>query len=224
MKVIFMEPETPGNIGALARVMNNFDLKDLILINPQCEIDTSETRALAKHAYETVKNARILDELDKISGEIDHLIGSTGIIPDKYSWQRTHLTPKQLKKNTEKVEGEIGVLLGREGKGLTNEELEKCNVVVNVPTSSNYPVMNITHAAAIIIYELREIEDKKRETTGKERETLIKYFNETVDQLEGIKDPEEVKEIFERVLDKSFLQPKESRSLIATFKRVKENL
>ncbi len=32
--VVFVEPETPGNIGFLARTMKNFGLSQLVLINP----------------------------------------------------------------------------------------------------------------------------------------------------------------------------------------------
>lgn len=222
MKVVFVEPETPGNIGALARAMNNFDVEELILINPQCEVETGETRKLAKHAYETVKNARMLDSLEEVKEEVEYLVGSTGITPDNYKWERSCLTPKQLKENTEDIKGEIALALGREGKGLNNEELRKCNAVVHIPTSKEYPVMNITHAAAIILYELRNTKEGTKQT--KEEETMIKYFNEIVEDLDGLKKPEEVKKIFRRITGKAFLDKKEPRSMTAVLRRIKEEL
>lgn len=223
MKVVFVEPETPGNIGALARAMNNFGVEELILINPQCEVECGETRARAKHAYDTVKNARILDNLEKVKEETDLLIGSTGITPDKYSYERSTLTPKQLKENIAEAKGEITIMLGREGKGLTNEELKKCDLTVHIPTNEDYPVMNITHAAVIMLYELKEIKEEGKPPV-EEKETLERYFNQTIDDLEDIKKPEEVKNIFRTVINKSFIRRKEARSLIAAFRRIKERL
>ena len=226
MKVVFVEPETSGNIGALARVMNNFGEDELILINPQCEVETGETRARAKHAYETIKNARILENLDQVKEEADTLIGTTGKIPENYKWERTHLTPTELRENIEKGEGENALILGREGKGLSNEELRKCDVVAHIPTNEEYPVMNITHAATVLLYELYKAE-KNTENPGKiskEKQTLFKYTEETIENLEDIKKPEETKKIFKRVLNKSFLQEKEAHSLISAFKEIKNKL
>lgn len=225
MKVIFMEPETPGNIGALARAMNNFGFKELILINPQCEVETGETRARAKHAYETIRNARILPTLDKIEGEIDHLIGTTGSIPDSYSAQRSYLTPKQLKENSDKLEGKTALILGREGTGLTNEELDRCSLVIHVPTNKEYPIMNITHAAVILLYELRHMENTEEENISQGKtDTLLKYFNESIDKIDGIRNPEEIKKVFEKTIHKSFPRPKEINSLITAFREINENL
>lgn len=225
-KVVFVEPETPGNIGALARAMNNFDAGEMILINPKCEVECSETRARAKHAYDTVRNARILNEFKDVEDDFDFLIGSTGLTPDNYSWERSTVTSEELRENVSRAEGEIALVLGREGKGLNNEELKMCDVVVNIPTSDEYPVMNITHAAAIILYEIhRGKEGKTRgKQRGKERETLLNYFNETIDNLDNIKKPEEVKNIFKRVINKSFIKPKESYALISAFKGIKNKL
>lgn len=225
MKVIFMEPETPGNIGALARAMNNFGFKELILINPQCEVETGETRARAKHAYETIRNARILPKLEKVEGEIDHLIGTTGSVPDSYSAERSCITPKQLKENIDKLEGETALILGREGTGLTNEELEKCSLVIHIPTDKEYPVMNITHAAVILLYELRHMENTKEEKISQGKtNTLLNYFNESIDKIERIRKPEEVKKIFERTVHKSFPRQKEIDALITAFREIDEKL
>ncbi|MFW5902372.1 MAG: RNA methyltransferase [archaeon] len=229
MKVVFVEPETPGNIGALARVMNNFGEKELILINPQCEVETGETIARAKHAYETVKNARRLESLEDVKKETNQMIGTTGKIPDNYKWERTHLTPKQLRENIKKSKGKNALVLGREGKGLTNKELEICDVVAHIPTNKEYPVMNITHAATVLLYEMHQAnkgkdEKDKTDKVPKEKGTLFDYIDQTIDELKEIKKPEETKQIFKRVLNKSFMKKKESYALINTFKEIKEKL
>jgi len=229
MKVVFVEPETSGNIGALARVMSNFGEKELILINPQCKVETGETIARAKHAYEIVKNARRLNNLEEVKKETNQMIGTTGKIPDNYNWKRTYLTPVQLRENIKETKGERALILGREGKGLTNEELEKCDVVAHIPTDKDYPIMNITHAATVFLYEIdkanKEIGEEQKKTEGsKEKEKLFEYIDNIIDKLEEIKKPKETKKITRRVLNKSFMKKKESYALINLFKEIKKEL
>lgn len=55
------------------------------------------------------------------------------------------------------VNGNIALLFGREGDGLNNQEIEQCDILVTIPTSDEYPIMNITHAAAIIFMKYLKI-------------------------------------------------------------------
>ena len=50
--------------------------------------------------------------------------------------------------------GKVLILLGREDIGLKNEELKICDVVVSIPANPEYPIMNVSHAAAINFYEI----------------------------------------------------------------------
>ena len=54
------------------------------------------------------------------------------------------------------------MLIGREGDGLNNHEINLCDFMVTIPTFPEYPVLNASHAAAIIFYELfKHSKDKK---------------------------------------------------------------
>ena len=59
--VVFVEPETPGNIGFLARTMKNFGLINLVLINP-CKLE-NESYYQAMHARDVVSNLQTYDSL-----------------------------------------------------------------------------------------------------------------------------------------------------------------
>ena len=48
--IIVIEIENPGNLGAIARAMANFGLKNLVLVNPKCSIDHHDAKCRAKHA------------------------------------------------------------------------------------------------------------------------------------------------------------------------------
>ena len=80
-------------------------------------------------------------------------------------------------------------LFGREGDGLTNQELELCDLVVSIPTHESYPILNITHAAAIIFYELFKTQKKYPvenldEASLEEKKGLIDYADEVLDKLD----------------------------------------
>ena len=63
LHVIFLEPETSGNVGAIARAMKNFGLRNLVVINPQCDIRDDDARKRAKHARSILNNAKQFSSL-----------------------------------------------------------------------------------------------------------------------------------------------------------------
>lgn len=147
--IILAEPEHPGNIGAICRVMANFGAKDLVLINPKTEI-TQEAHNLAKNAQSILNNARIADW--KVLSEFRVVAATAGIRTSDLNMHRSPLTPRQA---AEKLAGGKGValLFGRERNGLTNAELAKADFVITIPTTSEYTSMNLSHAVAVMLYE-----------------------------------------------------------------------
>ena len=218
--VVFVEPESSGNIGALARVMKNFGLRELILVNPKCEIDR-EARARAKHAFDIIEKARIVKSFGKI-GNFDFVIGTTGKITPDYNEVRCSITPRELAK---RAKGKIAIVLGREGIGLTNDELALCDIVVHIPTDSRYPVMNITYAAAIIFYELfsagKEVGEK---ASKREKEVLLDYFDRILNDLPAIRDKKKVGKIFRNVINRSMIAGKEAHTLAGVLNEIKKKV
>lgn len=151
--IVFVECETPGNIGFLARTMANFGLKNLVLINPPTL--TNEAYYQATHGKYIVENAKIYPTLDDFyqSQRIDFKVASTGMAGGSYNLSRIPIRPEELGRSMN-VSNKIAILFGREGNGLTNKEIEDCDICVSIPTDPTYPIMNISHAAAIIFYEL----------------------------------------------------------------------
>jgi len=67
-------------------------------------------------------------------------------------WGRHKLAPRVSPGKT--MEGGVALLLGREDFGLFEEELARCDLLVTIPASREYPILNLSHAAAILLYEL----------------------------------------------------------------------
>jgi len=219
--VVFIEPESSGNIGALARVMKNFGLRDLILVNPQCKID-KEARARAKHAFDVIENARIVKGFDKI-GDFDLVIGTTGKTVANYDEVRHSVTPRELAKRIK--DGRIALVLGREGIGLKNDELSKCDLVVHIPTDHRYPVMNVSHAAAIVLYELFSA-DKTIGTgaSSREKEILFEHFEEILNGLEEIRDKKKMAKVFRNIVNRAAIEGKEAHTLAGALNEINKKV
>jgi tRNA/rRNA methyltransferase len=150
--VILVEPEHSGNVGAIARVMANFNLKNLVLINPKCNHLDEEAQGRSKHARDVLKKAKIMDF--SCLKDFDYVIGTSAIIGTDYNIPRCPLTPEELALKLKDRKSTFALVFGREGSGLSNEEISKCDFMVKIPSSTDYPTLNISHAAAIIFYAL----------------------------------------------------------------------
>jgi len=221
-KVILAEPKFQGNIGAVARVMKNFGLKDLILVNP-CEVG-DETYQRAMHAKEIVDNAEICKNLDDSLDGLDYIVGTSGI--DSKSDKkhlRNNLSPKEFASKMVGLEAEVGIIFGREDYGLYNDELKRCDTVITIPASGEYPILNISHSASIIFYELFSIQSKgrqKREASRFERDKLMEHF---VELLDAVNYPEHKKKnttvMFQRILGRAVLSKWEFHTLMGVFSK-----
>ncbi len=227
--VVFVECETSGNVGFLARTMANFGLKNLVLINP-CELK-DDAYYQSMHAKEIVESAEIYDTLEHFleSKGIDFIIGSTGTPGGSYNLSRIPIKPEELsiKMNPS---NKIAILFGREGDGLTNSEIDKCDIIVSIPTDPSYPIMNITHAAAIIFYEIfknRNSFPKEGldESTHIEKEYLLKSMDDVISNLDI---PEHKKrngnKTFKNIVNRAFITGRESHTLMGILRHIKEDL
>ncbi|BAW30810.1 MAG TPA: TrmJ/YjtD family RNA methyltransferase [Methanothermobacter sp.] len=228
ISVVFVEPETPGNIGFIARTMKNFGLKKLILINP-CELD-EEAYLYAMHATDILENSitfkSLNDMLDKLP--VDFLVGTTGIPGGSYKLERLPLRPEQFAKALN-TNAKIAILFGREGNGLTNKEISKCDIIVSIPTSQEYPIMNVSHAAAIIFYEIfkkREYKPKGiEEASGLEKKLLISDMKDVISSLDL---PDHKKKVamraFRNLIGRAFITGREAHTLKGILRRIKKRL
>lgn len=224
--VIVVEIEKPGNLGAIARAMANFGLKNLVLINPKCEVKADEAIWRAKHAKNILETAIVTDfsVLDKY----DYLIATTAILGTYYNLPRCPITPEQMAEKVNSIRGRsVGLLIGREGPGLTNEEVKRCDFVVTIP-ASKYCTLNISHACAIIFYELFKAKGKKELTekfipiNNKEREHLLKRFDELFETIDfgSFQKKETQKMTWKRVLGKAMLTKREAFVIFGLLKRL----
>lgn len=183
-----VEPLYETNIGYVARCMMNFGLSRLIIVNPRCGIG-EEARRYSMHGLSVLEKATVVGALEEVLSGFDLVVGTTGKTTRRLSHVRRCITPEMLARRVRDYDGSVIVLLGREDIGLTNDELEKCDVIVNIPANPEYPILNVSHAAAIIFYELYKGAGRGRPAHEmphrEEVEVLLKYFRGLVLLLEG---------------------------------------
>ena len=227
--IVFVECETPGNIGFLARTMANFGLKNLVLINPPTL--TNEAYYQATHGKYIVENAKIYPSLDDFyqSQRIDFKVASTGMAGGSYNLSRIPIRPEELGKSLN-VSNKIAILFGREGDGLSNKEIGDCDICVSIPTDPTYPIMNISHAAAIIFYELfKNKHDYGVEGLNKsgdlEKKYLVKDMEELIDCLDI---PDHKKrnglKTFNNIVSRAFITGREIHTLKGILRRLKNKI
>ena len=227
--IVFVECETPGNIGFLARTMANFGLRNLVLINPPTL--TPEAYYQATHGKYIVENALVYPTLDDFykSKRIDFKVASTGIAGGSYNLSRIPIKPEQLSKSIN-VNNKIAILFGREGDGLNNKEIDDCDICVSIPADPTYPVLNVSHAAAIIFYELFKNKHEfavegLEESTSLEKEYLVKDMEYLINSLDI---PEHKKKnglkTFRNIINRAFITGREAHTFKGILRRLKNKL
>ena len=222
--IILVEPKYPGNTGSVARVMKNFGFSNLILVNPAFSIDEDECRKYAMHAQDVLDNALILSSFEELVDSIDYLVGTTSIESrnDRHHLRKAMMV-KDFAREIYKMDGRIGIAFGREDYGLLNSEIEKCDLLVKIPTSDVYPSMNLSHAVAVLLYEIfssRYEPEERILASGMEKEKMYEFFDALLD---AINYPEYKKEntriLFRRVMGRSMLSKWEYHTLMGVFKK-----
>lgn len=223
--MVLVEPEEQGNIGAVARAMHNFGLSRLIVVNPKEKLG-EEAWARAKHAKHVLERAEIVPDLYSAIEGFDFVVGTTGTTIGDKNPVRTAVSPKNLSKIFNSFSGSVAMLFGREGSGLTNEELSRCDLVVSIPANPEYPILNVSHAAAIIFYELYQEKDVfvgrgVRMASRKEKERIIANV-ERISRFLGYPEHREklLLMIIKRLMGRQLITGREAYTIIGFTRRI----
>ena len=151
ISIAIVEPTYPVNVGHIARLAKNFGVSSLILINPCFKMD--EALPYASHGADVLKSSKVMS-FNEILQRFDLVVGTPSIPGGSRNITRDVVTPEAAAKRILESKGSVCLVLGRETIGLKNEELELCDMVISIPTGTLYRTLNISHAAAIILYTI----------------------------------------------------------------------
>jgi len=222
-RVVLVSPEYESNIGAVARAMKNFGFSDLCIVSPKCDPVGYDAIMYSKHARDLLESAKIYKSTREATKGCRLSVGTTGIL--FRHWNETIRSPLLLRQLSQKLskskEGKVALLFGGEGVGLSEAEISACDFLVTVPTSSKYPILNLSHAVAIVLYELSALSPRTFEPAGEqEKEALIRTFSLMADQFaHEMRNPRKTKIAFRRMVGKSMLTDKECASILGVLRR-----
>jgi tRNA/rRNA methyltransferase len=159
LAVAIVEPEFGINLGYLARTTANFGLNKLIVISKKNlnKNQLDQASQYSAHGRELVDNLEYIPSLRDLKKKFRIVVGTTAIEAKRKSniTRRTFSPEECAQKVSINCVGQkksICLVFGRDTTGLTNEELRECDYNITIRTRSSYNTLNLSHAAAIILY------------------------------------------------------------------------
>jgi len=212
IRVVMVETTHPGNIGAAARAMKTMGYNNLYLVKPKI-YPNAEATARAAGADDILSKAVVCDSLEQALQGCVTVVASTAR-PRTIS--HAVFTPREYAPKLYEMvkKGPVALVFGRESSGLSNEELEYCNVVLQIPTNPEFSSLNVASAIQILCYEfiqLLQLEDAGK--TDAERNDKEKIRLATADEMNYFYDHLE-----QSMIDVDFLNPEQPRKLMRRLK------
>ena len=153
LRVVLINTTHPGNIGAVARAMKVMGLRDLHLVTP-AQFPSAQATAMASGADDLLAGAVVHETLDQALSGCSLVLGTSArerSLPMPMMNARAAAQQAVNEAATRKV----ALLFGRERYGLTNEEMQRCHFLVQIPANPEYCSLNLAAAAQVLCYELR---------------------------------------------------------------------
>tara|TARA_Y100000766_G_scaffold281566_1_gene293311 strand:- start:738 stop:1475 length:738 start_codon:yes stop_codon:yes gene_type:complete len=194
VKIILIETSNSGNIGSTLRAMKTMGFGSLCLVNPK-EFPSEEVTALAANASDLIDTVQVVNSLEEALDGCNLVIG-TSSRDRKVPWPNESIAsaaPKIIaeadKNNT------VAILFGREDRGLTNDELQRCNLHVHIPANEDYPVLNVAMSVQVVCYQLlisRAIDSEMKNNQhwdvplaeANHVSRLVEHFTDVAEKLE----------------------------------------
>jgi tRNA/rRNA methyltransferase len=227
-RVVLVSPEYELNVGAVARAMKNFGFFELCVVAPKCDIRGFDAIKYSKHAREVLEGAKVVKTLSAATKGCKFAVGTTGVL--YRHWDKTFRTPLSLRKLREvmgkNIEGRVALVFGSEGVGLSEKHISACDYIVTIPANKEYPILNLSHAVAIVLYELSNLPVLGFTPAGEgEKEALIASFGLLADYFSNeMRNPRKVKIAFRRMAGKAMLTDKECVSILGVLRRANREL
>lgn len=170
LHVVLVGTQHPGNLGAVCRSLLNHGFDSLRLVQPQCHPDDVEARNRAKHAGRVLDACQIYSTFEEAISDCSLVVGTSGKreIGDK-TQKRHFMYPWEFVDRISATQQSVALVFGEEGKGLSTEDLLRCDYLVTLPTWEGYPITNLSHAVHTLTYELH----RQRVLEGQGRDAAL---------------------------------------------------
>ena len=204
IRIVLVGTTHPGNIGGAARAIKNMGLSRLALVAP-LHFPSAEATARASGADDVLAVAEVHADLDAALAGCALVFGATArgrSIP----WPAVDPREAAALAHTAAAGAPVAMVFGREHSGLSNEELDRCNYLLHIPTNPDYSSLNLAAAVQVVAYELRMSQqqgpvmapDATPLAGAEERERYYTHLEEVLTELEFL-DPVNPKHLMRRL-------------------------
>lgn len=154
------------NIGAAARVMANFGLRELRIVNPRDGWPNARADALAGHALEVVQRTRVFATTQEAVADLQVTFATSARDRDmRKPVMEPHEAVAQL--HADAAKGlRTGILFGPERTGLENDDLASADAILTMPTDAACPSINLSHAVGIVAYAWSRVDGRALPAEG----------------------------------------------------------
>jgi TrmH family RNA methyltransferase len=183
IRIVLVRPEHGGNVGAVARILKNMGLAELVIVAPRFERE-EEAVFWASGAEDLLAAARRVDSLQEALADCRWIVAGTRRAGKR---RRSDHTPRTLAARVaaQPERRPLALLFGPEKAGLTASDLALSQELLRIPTSAEHGSLNLAQAVAIVAWELfmaatpaEAVVSKSSEATGAEMEGLFGHLRE----------------------------------------------
>jgi TrmH family RNA methyltransferase len=164
VRVVLVRPEAPANVGAVARVLRNTGLGQLVLVAPR-DWRTVECWRTAWGAQDVLEAALVVADLGAALAGAAYTAALSG---------RRDAASRDVRDMAGEVADlapgdEAALVFGPETSGLTDHEMALCGRTVRIPSHPGQPSLNLSHAVMVAAYEV--FRASRREAASPRRAT-----------------------------------------------------
>ncbi|RAH14775.1 MAG: hypothetical protein CMB20_002625 [Methanobacteriota archaeon] len=227
LEIVLVGINHPGNLGAICRTMLNHGFDKLILVNPNCSPDDEDARNRAKHSGRILDDVKVYDTLESAVSKSSLVIGTSGKREVGSKILKRHFVlPWEFAEMLRDFNGKVSLIFGEEGKGLSTEDLDRCDFLLTLPTWDGYPIANLSQAVGHCVYELHRDRvingtnvkgvHKERALSPELRKILKQAISEFCDSLDGDKN-DLISDVYDRVILRGLPIDSEAERMIGAF-------
>lgn len=183
--IVLCHPTDVRNVGSVVRAAANFDLQSVrVVIEDRSHLSEEDLYWFSSGAIEVLP-IEWFPDLPSAVADCQRVLGTSRRPRDPDAPPEWPVT--EVKAHLSEEE-RVAVVFGTERSGMTTAEKSRCDALVRIHTSSQFPSMNLSHAVALLAYELARPETGHRDTpatppeaprsTAKARDGFVNHLNE----------------------------------------------
>jgi tRNA/rRNA methyltransferase len=189
--------------------MKTMGLNQLYLVQPK-QFPDAEANALACGAVNLLENAVICETLEDA---LKDCVLAIGLSARKRQISHELVSAREASTRAAGIAGnqqQVALVFGNEMSGLSNRELDLCQLLAMIPTNPDFSSLNVAAAVQVMCYELRMASSESKPIESESNIPLA-----TSDDVEGF-----YQHLEETLIKIGFLNPEEPKKLMTRVRRI----